>query len=62
MGIQEIIVAAIGIAVVLVIARKIIRLANGQADACSCCDKAGGCQCCNSNKATNKTGQQKKQG
>ena len=61
MGIQEIIVAIIGIAVVLVIARKIIRLVNGQADACSCCNKAGGCQCCN-NKATDKTSQQKKQG
>ncbi|MBR6104376.1 MAG: hypothetical protein IKP81_04910 [Paludibacteraceae bacterium] len=61
MGIQEIIVTVIGIAVVLVIARKIIRLVNGQADACSCCSKAGGCQCCN-NKATDKTSQQKKQG
>lgn len=41
MGIQEFIVAIIGIIVLIISIRKIIRIINGKETACNCCSKAG---------------------
>lgn len=50
MGIQEFIVAIIGIAVLYLSIRKLIRIIKGKETACSCCSKAGcdptHCNCC----------------
>lgn len=45
MDIQEVIVTIIGIVVLIIIARKVFRIAKGKENACSCCEKTGCSQC-----------------
>ncbi len=50
MGIQELIVAIIGVFIIYTCIRKITRIVKGKENPCSCCDKSGCGQCHLNNK------------